>query len=178
VGSAGPTPLIGRPGLGIFLKSIFNTCQPKSARRVSNVGKAVLPQSLVFVLSYIVELVFVLSYIRSRVWGSIKYSGTRCGDYSLIPRRLTTLFKQKILDSVIDVVSEALSTHVTPPAIWIIVVPIGVTVLLGLYNSPHSWIDTVGPSLPGLTIAPCVDSLLCNRLICRSKSILQDSPKI
>jgi hypothetical protein len=33
----------------------------------------------------IVEFVFVLSYIRSRVWGSIEYSGTRCGDYYLIP---------------------------------------------------------------------------------------------
>jgi hypothetical protein len=83
----------------------------------------------------------------------------------LIPRRLTALFKQKILDSAIDMVSEALSTHVAPPAIWIVVVPAGVTVLLGLYNPPHSWTDTVGPSLPGLTIAPCVDFLLCNRLI-------------
>jgi hypothetical protein len=39
----------------------------------------------------IVELVFVLSYIRSRVWGSIKYNRTRCGDYYLIPQRLTPL---------------------------------------------------------------------------------------
>jgi hypothetical protein len=36
-----------KPGFGIFLKSVFNTCQLKSARRVSIVGKAVLPQSLV-----------------------------------------------------------------------------------------------------------------------------------
>jgi hypothetical protein len=60
----------------------------------------------------IVELVFVLSYIWSRVWGSIEYSGTRCGDYYLIPQRLTTLIRWKILDSVVDVVSEALSMHV------------------------------------------------------------------
>jgi hypothetical protein len=46
VGQAYPTPLVGRPGFGIFLKSVFNTCQLKSARRVSNVGKVVLPQIL------------------------------------------------------------------------------------------------------------------------------------
>jgi hypothetical protein len=46
VGLADPTPLAGRPGFGIFSKSIFNMCQLKSARRVSNVGKAVLSQSL------------------------------------------------------------------------------------------------------------------------------------
>jgi hypothetical protein len=36
----------------------------------------------------------------------------------------------------------------------------------------------MGPSLPGFTIVPCVDSLLCYRLIKRPKCILQDSPKI
>jgi hypothetical protein len=64
------------------------------------------------------------------------------------------------------------------PAIRIVVVPVGVTVLLGLHNPPCCWTGTVGPSLPGFTIAPCVDSLLCYRLIRRPKSILQDSPKI
>jgi hypothetical protein len=54
--------------------------------------------------------------------------------------------------------------HAAPPAIQIVVVPVGVTVLLGLRNPPHSWTGTVGPSLPGLTIAPCVDSLLCYRI--------------
>jgi hypothetical protein len=68
--------------------------------------------------------------------------------------------------------------HMAPPAIRIVVVPAGVTVLLGLFNKPHSWTGMVGPSLAGLTIAPCVDSLLCYRLIRRPKSILQDSPKI
>jgi hypothetical protein len=68
--------------------------------------------------------------------------------------------------------------HVAPPAIRIVVVPVGVTVLLRLCNPPRSWIGTVGPSVPGLTIVPCVDSLLCYRLIRRPKSILQDSPKI
>jgi hypothetical protein len=106
------------------------------------------------------------------------YGGTRCGDYFLIPPRLTALISRKILDSAVDVVSEALSMHVAPLAIQIVVVPIGVTVLLGLCNPPRSWTGTVGPSLPGLTITPCVDSLSCYRLIGRPKSILQDSPKI
>jgi hypothetical protein len=83
-----------------------------------------------------------------------------------------------MLDSAVDDVLEALSMHVAPPAIRIVVVPVGVTILLGLCNPPHSWTGTVGPSLPGFTIAPCVDSLLCYRLIRRPKSILQDSPKI
>jgi hypothetical protein len=55
--------------------------------------------------------------------------------------------------------------HVASPVIRIVVVLAGVTVLLGLYNPPRSWTGTVGPSLPGLTIAPYVDSLLCYRLI-------------
>jgi hypothetical protein len=41
----------------------------------------------------IVELLFVLSYICSRVWWTIEYSGTQCGDYYLIPRRLTALIR-------------------------------------------------------------------------------------
>jgi hypothetical protein len=68
--------------------------------------------------------------------------------------------------------------HVEPLAIWIVVIPAGVTVLLGLRNPPRSWTSTVGPSIPGFTIAPCVDFLLCYGLIRRPKSILQDSPKI
>jgi hypothetical protein len=93
------------------------------------------------------------------------YSGTRCGDYYLIPQRLTSLIGQKILDSTVDEVSEALSMHVALPAIRIVVVPTGVTSLLGLLNPPRSWTGTVGPSLPGFTIAPCVDSLLCYRIV-------------
>jgi hypothetical protein len=80
--------------------------------------------------------------------------------------------------SAVDEVSEALFVHVAPPAIRIVVVPVGVTVLLGLCNPPRSWIGTVGPSLPGFTTAPCVDSLLCYRLIRWPKSILQDNLKI
>jgi hypothetical protein len=126
----------------------------------------------------IVELVFVLSYIWSHVWWSIEYSGTPCGDYYLIPQRLTALIRRKIRDSAVDVVSEALSMHVAPPAVRTIVAPAGVTVLLGLRNPPHSWIGMVGPSLPDFTIAPCLDSFLCYWSIRWPKSILQDSPKI
>jgi hypothetical protein len=108
----------------------------------------------------------------------VEYSGNRCGDYYTIPRRLTTLIGRKILDSAVDEVSEALSMHVAPLAKWIVVVHVGVIVLLGLHNPPRSWTGTVGPSLHGFTIAPCVDSLLCYRLIRRPNSILQDSPKI
>jgi hypothetical protein len=57
----------------------------------------------------ILELVFVLSYIWSRVWGEIKCSGAWCGDYYLIPRRLTALIRQKFLDSAVNEVSKALS---------------------------------------------------------------------
>jgi hypothetical protein len=62
--------------------------------------------------------------------------------------------------------------HMAPLAARIVVVPAGVTVLLGLNNPPCSWTGVVGPSLPGFTIAPFMDSLLYYRLIRRAKSIL------
>jgi hypothetical protein len=68
--------------------------------------------------------------------------------------------------------------HVAPPAIRIVVVPAGVTVLLELHNPQHSWTSMVDPSLPSFTITACVNFLLCYRLIKRPKSIIQDSPKI
>jgi hypothetical protein len=68
--------------------------------------------------------------------------------------------------------------HVVPQDIRIVVAPAGVTVLLGLRNPPRSWTGTMGPSLPSLTIAPCVNSMLCYRLIRWPKSIFEDSPKI
>jgi hypothetical protein len=55
--------------------------------------------------------------------------------------------------------------HVVPPAIRIVVVPARVTILLGFVNQPRSYTGTMGPSLPGFTIAPCVDSLLCYRIV-------------
>jgi hypothetical protein len=68
------------------------------------------------------------------------------------------LIGRKILDSAVDVVSEALSMHVSPPVIWTVVVPAGVIVLLVLHNLTHSWTGMVGPSQPDFTIALCVDS--------------------
>jgi hypothetical protein len=68
----------------------------------------------------------------------------------LIPRRLTTLIRRKILDSAVDVVSEVLTIHVVPLAIRTVVVPAGVTVLFELHNPPCSWTGTVGP--PYLTL--------------------------
>jgi hypothetical protein len=55
--------------------------------------------------------------------------------------------------------------HVAPLVIRIVVVPVGVTILLWLHNPPRSWTGTVDPSLPGFTIAPSVDSLLCYRIV-------------
>jgi hypothetical protein len=48
----------------------------------------------------------------------------------LIPWRLTALIRWMILDSAVNVVSKALSMHVAPSAIQIVVVPAGVIVLL------------------------------------------------
>jgi hypothetical protein len=70
----------------------------------------------------------------------------------------------KVLNIAIDEVSGALSMHAVPLAIQIVVVPVGVIVLLGLHNPSRSWTGMVGPSLPGFTIASCVDSLLCYRI--------------
>jgi hypothetical protein len=75
------------------------------------------------------------------------------------------LIERKILDNAVNEVSEVLSVHVAPLAIWIIVIPAGVIVMSGLHNPAHIWIGTVGPSLPGFTIAPYVNSLLCYRII-------------
>jgi hypothetical protein len=55
--------------------------------------------------------------------------------------------------------------HVAPQAIRIVLVPAVVKDLLGLHNPPCSWTGTVGSSLHGFTIGPCVDSLLCYRIV-------------
>jgi hypothetical protein len=68
--------------------------------------------------------------------------------------------------------------HAAPPGIRTIVVPAGVTVLLGLRNPPYSWTGMVGPSLPDFTIAPYVDSFFYYRSIRRPNSTLQDSPEV
>jgi hypothetical protein len=75
------------------------------------------------------------------------------------------LIEQKILESEVDEVSKASSMHVVSLAIRIVAIPARVIGLLGLRNPPRSWTGTVGPSLPGFAIAPCVDSLLCYRIV-------------
>jgi hypothetical protein len=54
--------------------------------------------------------------------------------------------------------------HTALPTIRIVVVPTGVTVMLGLHKKPCSWTGMVGPSLPVFIIVPCVDSLLCSMI--------------
>jgi hypothetical protein len=44
--------------------------------------------------------------------------------------RLTALIMRQILDSAVDMVSEALSMHMVPLTIWIVVVLAGVAVML------------------------------------------------
>jgi hypothetical protein len=88
------------------------------------------------------------------------------------------VWQWEVLDIAIDEVSGALSMHATPLTIRTIVVPAGVIVMLGLHSPPRSWASTVGPSLPDFTMAPCVDSLLCDRSIRWPKSILQNSPEV
>jgi hypothetical protein len=46
--------------------------------------------------------------------------------------------QRQVLDIAINEVSGELSMHMAPPAIRTVVVPIGVTVLLGLHNPPRS----------------------------------------
>jgi hypothetical protein len=111
-----------------------------------------------------VESDIVMLPIRFRAWGVIYAVGPSVATVQT-PRRPFPydIRQQKVLDIAIDEV---------------FVVPIRVIVLLGLRNPPHRCIGTVSLSLPGFTIAPCVDSLLCYRSIRRPKSILQDSPKL
>jgi hypothetical protein len=60
------------------------------------------------------------------------------------------LIGRKILHSAADEVSEAVSVHMVPSAIQIVVIPAGVTILLLLHNPPRSWTGTVGPPYPAV----------------------------
>jgi hypothetical protein len=64
------------------------------------------------------------------------------------------------------------------PAIQIVVVLVGVTVLLGLRNAPRSWTGTVGPSLHSFTTALVWIPCYAVGLFRWPKSVLQDSPKV
>jgi hypothetical protein len=66
------------------------------------------------------------------------YSGTQCGDRTDPSEAFSLGWQRKVLNIAIDEVSGALSMHAAPPAIQIIVVPTGVTIMLGLRNPPRS----------------------------------------
>jgi hypothetical protein len=126
-----------------------------------------------------VESEIVLLYIRSHVWGIIYAVGPSVVIVQT-PRRPFScdVWQHKVLDIPINEVSGHCLCTRCPQPHGLFVVPAGVTDLLGLHNPPCSWTGTVGTSLPGFTIAPCVDSLLCYRSIMWPKSILQDSRKV
>jgi hypothetical protein len=67
--------------------------------------------------------------------------------------------------------------HAVPPAIWIVVIPAGVTVLLGPHNPPCSWTGIVGPYLASLLPVVWIPCYAIG-LIRRPMSILQDSPEV
>jgi hypothetical protein len=68
--------------------------------------------------------------------------------------------------------------HEAPLVIQIVLVPVGVTAMLGLHNPPWSWTGTVGEpylaSLWALVWVPCCAVGMTRR----PKSILQDSPEV
>jgi hypothetical protein len=133
--------------------------------------------NLPIIISYpITPLCYLCIYIS---YGRIRYchvvymvpclgdhlcSGAKCGDCAEPSEIISLWWQGKVLHIAIDEESGALSMHVVPPAIWIVVVPARVAVMLGPRNPPCSWIDTVCPSLLGFTVAPCVHSLLCYRI--------------
>jgi hypothetical protein len=126
-----------------------------------------------------VESDIVLLYIQSRIWGIIYVVGPTVVNVQTPQRPFPCDVRQrKVLDIAIDKVSGhcLFMRRLRPYRLFL--VPTGVTILLGLHNPPRSWTGTVGLSLPGFTVAPCVDSLLCYRSIRWPKSILQDSPKV
>jgi hypothetical protein len=133
---------------------------------------------LLFVHLLMVESDIILLYIQSVLGGSSMHWDPVWWLYKHLRGLPCDVRQWKVLGIAINEVSGALSMHMAPPAIRIVMVPAGVTVMLGLHNPPHSWTSTVGPSLPDFTIAPCVDSFLCYRSIRRPKSILQDSPEV
>jgi hypothetical protein len=104
-------------------------------------------------------VVYTFPYLRDHLC-----SGTQCGHCIDRSKAFSLCQQRKVLDIAINKVSGALSIHMASLATRIVVVPVGVIVLLRLHNPPRRWTGTVGPSLPGFTVAPFVDSLLCYRI--------------
>jgi hypothetical protein len=74
VGLTGPTPLAGWPGPGTFPKTIFTTCQSKSIRGVSNMGKVVKQLNVAARPSFMAD--------RPDKWASHVQSSSRAQPYS------------------------------------------------------------------------------------------------
>jgi hypothetical protein len=126
-----------------------------------------------------VESDIVLLYIRPCVWGIIHAVGLSVEIVQTPWRPFPCDIRQwKILDIAIDELSGHCLCMRRPQPYRLFVVPAGVTVVLGLCNPPHSWTGMMGPSLPGITIAHCVDSVLSCRSIRWPKPIFQDSPDV
>jgi hypothetical protein len=85
-----------------------------------------------------IESDIVLLYIRSRISGVIYVVGPSVVTVQTPSEAFSLRRQWKVLDLAIDEVLGALSMHAAPPTIRIVVVPVGVTVLLGLRNPPHS----------------------------------------
>jgi hypothetical protein len=86
-----------------------------------------------------VESDIILLYVWSRVWGIIYVVGPSVATIQTPWRPFPSdVRKQKVLDTAIDEVSGALSTHTTPLAIWIV---------CGTRrnDNPVSWTSMVGP---------------------------------
>jgi hypothetical protein len=93
-----------------------------------------------------VESDIVLLYIRSRVWGIIYAVGPGVVIVQTPQQPFPCDVRQwKVLDIAIDKVSGASSMHTVPRPYKLIVVPAGVTVLLGIHKPPRSWTGTVTP---------------------------------
>jgi hypothetical protein len=70
----GSTPLAGRPGPGVFPKTVFTTYQSKSVRGVSNVGKAVERLNVAAWPCFVAD--------RPDKWASRAQSSARAPSYS------------------------------------------------------------------------------------------------
>jgi hypothetical protein len=84
VGPAGPTPLAGRPGPGVFIKTIFTTCQSKLVRGVTNVENVVEQLNVAAWPSFMAGwpdkwASHVQSLVRVPPYSSYKYPGAPPG---------------------------------------------------------------------------------------------------
>jgi hypothetical protein len=104
------------------------------------------------------EADIVLLDIWPLVWGPSRAVGSGVVTLTRYLGGLYLYVRWKVLDTAIDVVPGVIVyTWGVVGHTECCVVSIGVTVILGLHNPPHSRIGTLAPPLSGGTIAPCVD---------------------